>query len=29
LLLAASIAAIWRPAMRAIGIEPWKALKAD
>jgi ABC-type antimicrobial peptide transport system permease subunit len=29
LLVAASIAAIWRPAMRAIGIEPWKALKAD
>lgn len=29
LLMSASIAAIWRPAMRAIGIEPWKALKAD
>ena len=29
LLMAASIAAIWRPATRAIGIEPWKALKAD
>ena len=29
LLLAASIAAIWKPAMRAVGIEPWKALKGD
>ena len=29
LLVAASLAAIWRPAMRAIGIEPWKALKSD
>ena len=29
LLMAASVAAIWRPALRAIGIEPWKALKSD
>ena len=29
LLMAASIAAIWKPAMRAVGIEPWKALKGD
>ncbi|HUR20183.1 MAG TPA: ADOP family duplicated permease [Vicinamibacterales bacterium] len=29
LLLTASVAAIWRPAMRAVGTEPWKALKTD
>lgn len=29
LLLVASMAAIWSPAARAIGIEPWKALKME
>ena len=29
LLILASMAAIWNPVMRAVGIEPWKALKVD